>query len=496
LDLTKIILKIWSNDRLELADSDPLYRQLFEILKLNIQKGLLPSGCYLPSSRLMAETLNISRSTVNRAFELLVFDGLLSAEIGKGYKVEEGQIEISVPLNLKKSDAPRLSDVADSFLKVNIDEEELGNIDSLGLAFRPGVPPVDVFPVRRWMSLTQKYWKDIQFSSLNYKPTSGVQSLKETISNYLRIDRGIQCHPDQVIVVSGSLQSLYLIANTLVNPGDQVFAENPTFQNVVSIFKGMRANLGALEMDEDGAQLPNAPISKDFLKLVHLTPSCHYPLGTEMSEKRKFEWIDFAQKQKCYLIENDYEHEIVHAKKDKPTIFSLDPNHSTIYLSTFNRLLHPSIRVGYMVVPFELLPAVEALMKHSHRFVPPSIQMVLNEFIKHSFLQLHIKNIFQIANERKKAFFRAASEFLPDWKFSETSALHILGNNDSLFSLDSCQGMSDKKVAKLLQEHNIVTHTLSSLYFNGPPKDGLILGHSSVPSSVIQQKIQHWSALF
>lgn len=491
------ISKIWFQERSDLETKLPLYRELYELLKLNIENGNLPRGNYLTSSRELAEALKLSRSTVNRAYELLVFDGLVTAELGKGYIVEHQVQELHRNFNGSEFENNRLSDVAQSFLKVvQAENHGAGESDGLALAFRPGVPPVDVFPVRRWMSLTQKYWKEIQFSSLNYKPTSGVQSLKETIANYLRIDRNIQCYPEQVIVVSGSLQSLYLIANTLVNPGDLVFAENPTFENVVSIFKGMRADLSALELDESGAVVPRINNLSKNPKLVHLTPSCHFPLGMEMTDNRKKEWIDFARNHKCYLIENDYEHEMVHYKREKTTLHSLDTSKRTIYLSTFNRLLHPSIRIGYMVVPFDLLPAVEALMNHSHRFVPPSIQMVLNEFIKQSFLQIHMKNVWQISNERKKAFLASAKEFLPHWQFEQTQALHILGSSNFQSMKAGSEISSDILVSRRLREHNIISQSLSSLYFDRTTKEGLILGYSSVPPSVITQKIQQWSLLF
>lgn len=491
------ISHIWFQERVESETSPPLYRELYELLKLNIENGNLPRGNYLASSRELAVALKLSRSTVNRAYELLVFDGLVSAQLGKGYIIDHQVQEFQRGFNGSEFNNDQLSEVAQSFLKVvEADNHEATDSDGLALAFRPGVPPVDIFPVRRWMSLTQKYWKDIQFSSLNYKATSGVQSLKETIANYLRIDRNMNCHPDQIIVVSGSLQSLYLIANTLINPGDKVFLENPTFQNVVSIFKGMRANLGALNLDADGAQVPCEQENNSTPKLAHLTPSCHFPLGMEMSDNRKKEWVDFACTHNCYLIENDYEHEIVHYKREKSTLFSLDTSNRTIYLSTFNRLLHPSIRIGYMVVPFDLLPAIEALMNHSHRFVPPSIQMVLNEFIKQSFLQIHIKNVWQVSNERRKAFLGSAKEFLPDWQFDQTNALHILGKTNFQCHKPGSIKLEDDAISRTLREHNIVSQSLSSLYFEGPIEEGLILGYSSVSPSVISQKIQQWSLLF
>lgn len=499
MNLLPSILKQWKEfspiRELKSGKRGPIYRLLYEVLKSNIEKGDLPSGYYLPSSRLLATEADLSRSTVNRAYELLIFDGLVVAEQGRGYLIDN-----QMDLNLKKQEVikeldPNLSHLAQSFLEVSRTAlPQKNGIEKSGLAFRPGVPPVDLFPVRRWMMLTQKYWKEIEYSSLDYKSTSGVQSLKETLVNYLRIDRNIECHPDQILVVSGSLQSLYLIANTLVNPGDRVLAENPTFENVVSVFRGLRANLEPLNLDENGAIIPLLKDLDSKPKVVHLTPSCQYPLGYQMSFERKKQWIEFAQKNNTYLIENDYEHEIVNYKQQSSTLFSQDFQGNTIYLSTFNRLLHPSIRIGFMIVPFKILPAVKAIMNHSHRFVPPSIQMVLNDFIKQSFLQVHIKNIWQTSHERKATFLKAAQQYLPNWEMKDTAALHLLGYfNQSPINNSE---FDDVAFSELLSDQNIAVQSLSRLYFNEPVKNGLVLGYSSVPSSVILQKLQQWSLLY
>lgn len=481
LDKISRIYHIWSPHKDNLI---PLYRGLFNLFRQHIQNGDLPSGFYVPSTRVLSKELGISRSTVNRVYELLIFEGLLESKIGKGYQIPKKVVDQSASSSDKLILTDQLSEVAHSFLNLPSNVESQ-NISSL--SFRPGVPPLDIFPIRKWMSITQKYWKEIQYSSLNYKPTSGIHPLKETLSNYLRVDRNIHCDPEQIIVVSGSLQSLYLIANALINPTNSVQIENPSFQNVNSVFNGMRANLLPIEIDEFGAKIPDYVASN--LKLTHLTPSCQYPLGIEMSLQRKLEWIEFAKNTNTFLVENDYEHEIVHYKRDIPTLFQLDTHKNTIYLATFNRILHPSIRIGYMVIPSRLVPAMEALMNHSHRFVSPATQFVLNEFIQLSYLQMHVKSVVQNATERKSAFIKTAKTLFPEWNVQETSALHLLVK----LALDSSQ--SDITLSNKLLENEIVTHSLSNLYLNTPVEKGLILGYSSTPASVIQQKLNKWHAI-
>jgi GntR family transcriptional regulator/MocR family aminotransferase len=471
--------------------SQGLYQRIFNLIRNAILNNDIPEGIKLPSTRLLAKELKISRSTIIKAYELLLFEGHLVSVPGSGHHVKNvGDDHFQPkPEKIAEFKYPELSEVGKSFQKTVVLQN---TTDDISIAFRPGLPPLDVFPVNKWKNLTNMYWRHVKSYALTYSASSGTEQLKKTISDYLNFSRKIKCDPQQVIIVSGSVQSLYLIGNVVLNPGDIVILENTTFPNVHSIFKGLRANIRPVDVDEHGlavSQLKEESHLKP--KLLHTVPSCHYPTGVKMSLNRRLELLKWAHENGSMIIENDYEHEVNNFNDFLPSIFSLDNEQRTVFLGTFNRLLHPSIRVGYMVVPYYLLDAVEALLKHSHRFVPSSIQVVLSQFIEKNYIFNHIKNVIEVADERKELFdqtFRKSFDNGLTIEPFKTKSLHTLVNINNRFK--------DTELAAYFTSHNIITHTFSKCSVDDNPSNGLILGFSCVRPPVIKQKIQQMEKLF
>ena len=213
-----------------------LYQRLYNLLKDSIINNDLPEECVLPSSRQLSDELKISRTTVIRAYELLRLEGYIDSHQGSGHTVRKIQNDGLMPGDKVEHNYqyPPLSETGKSFLK-NV--SLINSTDDKSIAFRPGLPPLDIFPVNHWKNLSNLYWRYIKSSALSYSPSSGIDQLKRNITNYVNLSRGIKCEPRQVFIVSGSLQSLYLIGNVILNPGDRMAMEDPTFPNVYSIFK-------------------------------------------------------------------------------------------------------------------------------------------------------------------------------------------------------------------------------------------------------------------
>ena len=479
-----------------LKDTKPTnkYILLYRAIKACIQKHEIPHDWILPSTRVLAEELGLSRTTVIKAYELLVLEKLVISKVGSGnrvnYNMSVEELKDEKEKTIITSDNyPKISRKGDSYSK-NI--SLLNRLPNENLAFRPGLPPVDVFPVNQWKNLLNTYWRHIKSSGLTYSNATGLIELKKSICNYLNVSRNIICSPEQIVIVSGSLQSLYLIATTLIDKGDSVVLENPVFPNVHSVFKSSEATLIPIGLDEYGIDINKLKKIKEHPKLIHVTPSNQYPMGVRMSLQRRREVLEWASQNKALVIENDYENEIANNEEAIPTIFSLDKEDRTIYMGTFNRLLHPSIRLGYMIVPKYLIRVVEALQEHSHRFVSPSIQVVMNQFIDKNYLYQHIKNCIDTAKER---FFLFKKEFessrhrmvLQDKPFS---SFHVVA-----FFKEPVNVSEEKEIIKKLNEQGIVTFSLSKCYINKPEKQGLIIGYSAVRPSVMSRKIKKMIAV-
>lgn len=457
------------------------YLRILNLIKQKIEERQIPKGIYLPSTRQLSKALGVSRSTIVRVYGLLVVEGYIKSIHGAGYLVKPIDLSSSSHKNINThSDYPEISNRGKMFIK-NV--SLMHSTAQKDLAFRPGLPPLDVFPVNQWKRLFNSYWKQVKYSNLSFSDSSGLEFLKKNVALYLNLVRGIRCDYQQIVIVSGSLQSLYLIANAILNPKDKVVMESPTFPNVHSIFKSLDADISDLSLDENGINI-NAYEGKSP-KLIHVTPSSHYPTGKRMSIKRKRELIDWAQQHQSIIIENDYDHEISNWKRDdNDAVFSLDKNKRTVFLGTFNRLLHQSIRLGYMVVPYYLLDVIKALQMHSHRFVSPSNQIVMSQFIENNYIYNHIKNVVKVAEERKKIFVEEFEKLMPrSFKIQDSDAksLHIL--------VKIPERINDKELKKELFKNHINVHNFSHCFLNYP-ENGLIFGYSAVNKPVIIKKLK------
>lgn len=451
------------------------YQLIYSTVKAGILGGELPNNCELPPSRTLAETLGVSRSTVIKVYELLKLEGLLEATIGSGHRVVTPSATIHHMEPEHKTDY-HYAAISESAMAYHKNLDLINAIDDPGIAFRPGIPPLDLFPISRWKKLSDEYWKFVRASELSYYAGAGVEVLRKTMANYLNLKRGVKCEYNQVFILSGSLQSLFLIGNLLLNPGDEVLLENPSFPNAHSVFKSLRAKVTGIEVDSDGIDASQVSQNvTEHTKLIHLTPSCQYPLNVQMSLGRKQELLQTASARGLYIIENDYENEINFPKRDGQTIFSLDKEDRTFYLGTFNRTLHPSIRVGFVVVPQHLIQHFHAIVMHTHRFVSPVGQVVLRSFIEKNFLHEHLRNVSQESDNRRAIFSTYIENNLSKYLTLVNSVVPSLHLTALLKN-----GIKDNQVVESLAEKGIIAHALSKCYISEPKQQGLIFGFASV----------------
>jgi GntR family transcriptional regulator/MocR family aminotransferase len=460
-----------------------LYDSLFKAIKEAIENNDLPHGSYLPSTRKLSELLNVSRSTIVHVYDLLKLGKLIDSRPGSSFKVQKVIIESPKSnLSIQNLQYPPLSLSGSSFMSAT---SLLESVKDEETAFRPGLPALDIFPVNQWKVLNNLYWRHVKDAELSYASSTGTSLLRETLSGYLNYTRKIKCDPRQIIIVSGSLQSLYAIGTVLLNPDDLVSYENPTFPNVISIFKGLRSRVKLLPVDEDGLVVSDLQNTHEGIpKIVHTAPSCHYPTGVRMSLERRLELINWAAIHGGVIIENDYEHEINNYFDFIPSIYSLDRQERTFFLGTFNRLMHPSIRIGYMIVPHHYLDAVEALLRHLHRFVPNSQQHVLSGFIEKNYLYNHIQNLMEIAEERKEYFcntFNDRFDGLIRTNDSLTKSLHLLTRLPD--------NVSDRALINMFRSQNIAAHSYSRTFAGADSKQGLIMGYAPVNIKEMKENI-------
>ena len=465
------------------------YLLLYATIKSCILGGEFPLNWELPSTRSLSVDMNLSRTTVIKAYDLLILEKLIYAKAGSGYRVnykQEPPQEVRLDPEIVPFLYPEISQKGTSFVK---NSGLLYRNENALLAFKPGLPPMDIFPIKPWKNLLNQYWRYVKTSDLSFNQAMDSELLKLQICNYLHVCRNIQCDPKQVVIVSGSLQSIYLINSALIDAGDKVVLENPTFPNVKSLFRSSLADIISAQLDDEGIDLTNLDGLEQMKgpspKIVHVTPSNHYPLGVRMSLQRRNELVAWASKHQTYIIENDYENEIGNIGLPLPSIFTLDQQDRTIYLGTFNRLLYPSIRLGFMILPKHLIPVVESISVHSHRIVSHSLQTVMGQFIEKNWLYKHLKNLEEVAQERHRAFmlFVEGNDCL-DFEKNDLHGLHMVANFVNQTDL-----VGEKRIIQSLENYGISAHSLSDTYMGASPKTGLILGYATVDPVVGRQKV-------
>ncbi len=469
-----------------------LYQKLSgAIIKAIVAKQLV-EGDKLPPSRLLGKDLRLSRSTVIKAYEILCAERYVRSVQGSGYFVNDVQhkkIKYSIRTTAPSRDVrPKVSSRAKSFKKF---AGLMNHSKHKGIAFRPGLPPLDIFPVRQWQILTNNYWKEVTFSEMSYGSPLGLEALRKSIADYLKIYRNINCDYEQVVIVTGSLHSLSIIGDLLLDEGDQVVVENPTYANAIAIFKSLRSKIVAAHLDDEGLSLESIKkVKLDNPKLVYVTPSNQYPSGVKMSLNRRLELLDWANKRNCLIVEDDYDHEFSNWENPITSIFGLDNSNSVIYQGTFNKLLHPSIRLGYLIVPPYLTSDIKAICEQSIRFVSPITQKIMSAFIEKDHLSNHLRKVVQISNERRNIFIDSFSKH-----FENKVKLHPV--NDGLHVIAKLPSeVNDVEMSHYLEENGIIAFPYSKYFPKGPKENGLLMGYSSVAPRIIEERMGKMHKVF
>ena len=459
-----------------------IYIKLYESLKKAILNRDLNQNTKLPPSRVLAKDLKISRSTVVKAYELLVIEKYVQSVPGSGHFVnlrESKKIHHYINTSKIVGGYPSISKKGVSFQK-NLQIINTLNTKT-GVAFRPGLPPLDIFPVSQWKNLTNNYWRNIKSSELSYSNTIGLKRLRENIANYLKIYRNIDIDANQLIITTGSLHSLFLIGTAMIDNKDNVVIENPTYPHAIRLFKSLEAEICAANIDSEGMSVKNITCQKP--KLIYTTPSNQYPTGVKMSLNRRLELLKWSSNKNTLIIEDDYDHEFSNWENPISSIFSLDNQERVIYLGTFNKLLHPSIRLGYMIVPKYLMTTITAIYEQSNRFVTHSLQKILSVFIEKDYLNKHLRNVIEVSIQRKKIFTNCFnSQFENEISIdSNNIGLHVIGNIKNK--------LNDIELTNYLKNKGVIAHPFSSYFIGNIKENGLIMGYCSVNNKLIKENI-------
>jgi GntR family transcriptional regulator/MocR family aminotransferase len=392
----------------------PLFRQLDSQLRRAILCRQLPQGARLPASRQLARELSVSRLTVQNVYEQLVAEGFLRAATGSGTFVAELRPYDLPPGEMPSGDktmpsGPRLSRrgqlIATTRAATRLSRTQ---------PFRPGVPALDLFPMRVWTRLCSRWLGRARSNMLGYGEPAGYGPLREQVADYLRDARGVSCDSGQVIITAGTQNAIALTAYALLDPGDCVWIEEPGHTAGRDLLKAVGMQVAPARLDGEGLDLLKARSSHPAPKLIFITPSHQHPLGITMSLRRRLELLSFAYQERSWILEDDYDSEYRYSGRPIAAMQGLDAEGCVIYAGTFSKVLLPSLRIGYVVVPPDVVPAFCAAQTIMSQSLPVFPQAVLAEFIQEGHFHTHLRKMRAVYAERQSALLDSVRKHLRD----------------------------------------------------------------------------------
>lgn len=381
------------------------YRQIYVQLREKIISGGINAGEKIASSRELSKSLRVSRSIVMEVIDQLKVEGFLETRKGSGTYVLESLIF-------------RAGFSQSSFIKGS-STPVYKNLKS----YIPGKPDVGLFPRRSWNSC---YTKAVEYSDsrdLSYPPILGREDLRGAILNYLFRVRGIKASMDQIVITCGSSQALAILAQLKKDP--RVVLENPVATFVYNIFKEYNSDITFAEIDNEGI-VPSS-IPKKSYDYVYITPSHQFPLGGVLSGSRRIELLKYANRNRSYIIEDDYDSEYRYSERPISPLFSLGSDR-VIYIGSFSKILSPAIRLGYMILPLNLVEDVRRVKSRWDMLTESLSQKAMFNFIHEGYLEKHIRKMLKVYRSRNSYIKELISKFFGNKVniLGDSTGLHIV----------------------------------------------------------------------
>jgi len=407
--------------RLDRGSSEPLYQQLYRQIREELESGSFDSSASrVPSSRALAATLGISRPTVNQAFSQLLAEGYLQTRKRSGIFVADHLpatfLKAATPTTTARSEhsarvARRVTRMTDSRSGRQLD---VGIGGPPSVTFVAGLPAVDEFPIAVWERLRAQVLAKKGAHLLRYASSRGEIELRKAIAAYLCDFRGANCHADQIVVVGGMQQAMLACALALINEGEVAWIEDPGFPQARNVLAFVGARLVPRPVDREGLVIGKCS-RRNSPRLVVVTPSHQFPFGVTMSLKRRKALIEFAESRDGYILEDDYNSEFRFDGPPLPCLQGLDNAGRVIYAGTMSKILYPSLRLGFLVAPPQLVDTLVKVRAVMDQHSPAIDQATLARFITEGFFLSHVKRIRELYAQRRAFFIEQFQKWLGDY---------------------------------------------------------------------------------
>ncbi len=456
-------------------DKLPLHRRLYEVLRRAILDGKLAPGARLPSSRQLVCDLGLSRNTVVSALSQLGVEGYLVSQVGSGTFVSDKVVRsVAAPHPTGQTQNTRLSQRG-QFLATRYGAEQLEV-----QPFTPGPADFSAFPVAQWQRLQSKHWRMNYPDMLDYSYSGGYAPLRRAVADYLRIFRGVPADADQVLITSGTQQSMQLCAHVLADQGDTVWLEDPAYWGAVKAFHATGLQLHPVRVDEQGI----APADADDAhppRLIYVTPSHQYPTGPVMSLARRQQVLQRAREHQAWIVEDDYDSEFRFDGPPLASLSGLDQDARVLYMGSFSKVLYPGLKLGYLVVPRALAQPFVQAHYDLNRPGQMHIQAALAEFIEMGHFASALRRARASYAIRRRELLQALQPCLgPEaWIGGAEQGLHLC--------LHFPVSVDDAVVTRRIGALGMTARPLSAYCLRRTDLRGLVIGYGYAPLAGIRE---------
>lgn len=458
----------------------PLYMQIYHQLKNQIISGELEEGCVLPSIRSLARTLSVAINTVESAYQQLSSEGYVQGRVGSGYKIQK--LDVKIDLN------PQL-DQRSLEKAVQDQTHEQGISHAVKYDFQYGKLDISNFPLRTWRRLLNQVLLSNDIISIPaYNEREGTLELRMQIMKYLSESRGVICKPEQIILCSGAMSCLSLICQLLFQDIDIAAVEDPCYDTARDILTNHGYHVVPIELENDGIHIEKLASSR--AGIFYTTPSHQFPTGIVMPVNKRLNLLEWANKNSAYIIEDDYDSELRYNSRPIPSIHSLDKKGRVIYINSFSKAFSPSLRMGYLVLPEELLDKYQSNFSNYNCPVPWLEQEVMYHFMQQG-QWTRLLNKVCVSNKKKHdALISTITDKMgKDTKiYGKNAGLHIL--------LKVNNGMAEKDLIKSAIEAGVKVYPVSDYWMNlqNYSDNMVLIGYGSLSEEKIVSGIKQLSS--
>lgn len=472
---------------LDRASPTPLYRQLYLQIRQQILAGRLQGGTRLPSTRTLCKEQSLSRITILNAFDQLIAEGFLESRPGAGtYVGAEWESREASPDQQPKP--PRLSSLSQSVLSLRSDHFSGISYEAwepnCPTSFLPSQGAFDAFPLHVWKRLMNRHLCQPTKAILGYGEVKGLLRLREAIAEYVYDARGIECEAGQVVIVSGAQQAFNLLGMLLLDPQDSIWMEDPGHIAARIALQAQGCRVVPLRIDAQGIDVQQGLRECPEARLAFTTPSRQHPLGTTMSYGRRQELIEWADRGNRWIIEDDCDSEFTYGARPLPALYAMDQWARVIYVGTFSKVLYPSLRLGYVILPHALVEPFCAMRAVMDRSPSTQLQAVTADFIREGHFLGHIRRMRALYQTRQACLLTALQQRLGNFMQLKpvNAGMHFIGW--------LAPELDDATIAKELASHQIYTYALSDYCVQRYLPPGLLIGFAGTPVEQAEEKVE------